>query len=317
MAYSQTSECSLKPSRFYEDLESASEGFFQKSCFVQKKMEEKIKNERRNSRNVYMAIRQLVSCCFGSKQGGSKTNIRIMGYDLDEMFDDVSTTVASSESTDTMIGYIRNESLWAIEPSKKYKTLSMTNSEAKWLLLSWASRIIRGENVNKNMLNSIIRECKVKSEGVANITKSVIKAFPGLNLSEDIYEMESSDLNVGLDNMFATLDSYVQEDKSTFVFMVHSEMLYAIYYTHQGSMDYIVLFEVKLFQKGEIKYFARFLAFESFDNVRDYMLSTRNIGKKSKLYFYFFNFKKLAVSWNDDVQQGQQEENKGNVEFFL
>nr|PVC49696.1 hypothetical protein MACL_00002806 [Theileria orientalis] len=307
MAYSQTSECSVKPSRFYEDLESASEGFFQKSCFIQKKMEEKVKNERRNSRNVYMAIRQLVSCCFGSKQGGSKTNIRIMGYDLDEMFDDVSTTVASSESTDTMIGYIKNESLWAIEPSKKYKTLSMNSSEAKWLLLSWASRIMRGENVNKNMLNSIIRECKVKSEGVGNITKSVIKAFPGLNLSEDIYEMESSDLNVGLDNMFATLDSYVQEDKSTFVFMVHSETLYAIYYTHQGSMDYIVLFEIKLFQKGKIKYFARFLAFESFDNVRDYMTSTRNIGNRSKLFFYFFNFKKLAVSWNDEVQQGQQE----------
>eukprot|EP00375_Theileria_parva_P000603 XP_763273.1 hypothetical protein [Theileria parva strain Muguga] len=138
----------------------------------------------------------------------------------------------------------------------------MTPSEAKWLILSWSSKIINGENINKNLLNSIINECKAKSQSISYLTSNVIKNFPGLYLCENLYEMESNDFIVGLDNLMTTLQSYIQPGASTFVLIIHKAVLYSLYYTSQGSLDYIVLFEIRLFERGDVHYYSRFLAFQ-------------------------------------------------------
>ncbi|XP_954946.1 uncharacterized protein TA03580 [Theileria annulata] len=328
MAYSQASDCSLGPTRFYDDLESASEGFFHKSCLVQKIKYEKEKNFEKNRCNVYNAVRQLLTCCFGTKQGSNVPNFTIMGkildnmyktmlrYDFNDLFEDSSTIAPSTEGSDDMIGYRRNDVLWAIEPSKRLKYIEISLPEAKWLVLSWSSKITNGENINKNLLDSIINECKLKSQSISYLTPNVIKNFPGLYLCENLYEMESNDFIVGLDNLMSTLQSYIQPDSSTFVLIIHKAVLYSLYYTSQGSVDYIVLFEIKLFERGDIHYFARFLAFQDLGDVRRYLMTSRNIQVQSKLRFYLFNFKKLKANWTlEEVGQKEQPEKSSFYHF--
>ncbi|EKX72982.1 conserved hypothetical protein [Theileria equi strain WA] len=281
------SQSSIRSSRFFADCQSASEGFLHKSCLTQQNKSKKKKRIKiTENKETLSVIRGLISCCLGNRQSTDLSNISFMGYDLGDVFEDASTvdTVSELESLPSsrkatvylhMHAHAIPQATWAIEPSRKFKSAEIKLPEARWLLLSWASRIIRGDSVNKSLLNSLVSECTSKHKKVEFMSNTIIKTFPGLELAEEIQEMGAMDFSVAIDTMMITLNDYVGIDKNTFLFIVKKECCYGVYHIHRGNRNYtqnvligackdLIIFEIQLFEKNGIYYFSRMLSFNGF-----------------------------------------------------
>ncbi|KAK1939677.1 hypothetical protein X943_002226 [Babesia divergens] len=260
MPWSNSSNASLRLSRFYENCESASEDFLYRGCpQKQKPRQTRASNTQKHTESLFTGMRRSFLCCFGDRHGS--------GISLPIARSQASSVQSADNST-----YVRDRSkiIWAISPPKSHKGDRLTPGAAKWIVLSWASKVVNGGMVNRRMLDAIVVDALSGKNALNSMSSTEIKGFPGLQLAENTLSFDTTDHVIAIDSIIEALNECATSNKITFVILVRKEgSCYAVYFNRRGGTKDIVLLTVNIMGKRD---YVRAVAFNKLEDMREYMM---------------------------------------------
>lgn len=307
MPWSNSSNASLRLSRFYENCESASEDFLYRGCpQKQKPRQTRASNTQKRTESLFTGMRRSFLCCFGDRHGsGISLPMSEFGMDTHGMFGSARSQASSVQSADNST-YVRDRSkiIWAISPPKSHKGGRLTPGAAKWIVLSWASKVVNGGMVNRRMLDAIVVDALSGKNALNSMSSAEIKGFPGLQLAENTLSFDTTDHVIAIDSIIEALNESATSNKITFVILVRKEgSCYAVYFNRRGGTKDIVLLTVNIMGKRD---YVRVVAFNKLEDMREYMMDLDARKSLSSIYYYMFNITSPHHDLgNDRIEQKQ------------
>ncbi|KAK2195104.1 Zinc finger C2H2-type [Babesia duncani] len=182
-----------------------------------------------------------------------------------------------------------------LEPSSKYRNITIGIEEARCMLLLWASSITCGNAVNRSLLNRLLQDCSKSKCKVDFISKSVLKSHAGLHDADNFFVMEAMDSVLVLENIMEHLTCC---GKMTFVLMIDKEKCcIGIYYNLRGTLEDILVLEIRIL-KAPNSQWVRMAAFKTLDDMHQYLSQSKTLQPCANVYCYIFNIAAPPQNWN-------------------
>ncbi|GFE53964.1 ferrous iron transport B, putative [Babesia ovis] len=301
MSESQCSYTHAYSSKFYDECESASENFLYRGVAESAKEENK-GTKTRHRHTLIAEIKRTLGCCFGSRNG-NRPLLYDFGVDLPTVFGN------SNSQQSTPRGIVSRDDgdkvLWAIEASKEYARNVLRLSDARWVALSWVSKVANGETITYRVINSLVIDAQKAKNSIEAISKAVIKNFPGLQLADGISSFETVDHAMAIDAVMDYKNEHATLNRASFAIILKRNCCFALYFNNRGESCDLALLEVVIAGKHGSTNTIRMLAFSRLKHMRDYLMDIDALKTCTTLYCYTFNLKSLQYATRKGIAKCQ------------